>query len=141
VLYLDTCIEPWAGYYDNAEIRRSSAPTITSATRCWRRGRSFKKNGPSALVTHGANPGLISHFIKRAALDIAKMRGLDAKKPTSRESWAKLMQSIGVKVIHIAEHDLQVADVPKQQNEFVNTWSTPASSARAASRPSSVGHP
>src|SRR5690349_18277377 len=88
-------------------------------------GKKFKKGSPSALVTHGANPGLITHFIKQAVLDIARFRGLDAKKPTTREGWAKLMQSCGVKVIHVAEHDLQVTDVPKRQNEFVNTWSIP----------------
>ena len=30
---------------------------------------------------------------------------------------------LGVKVIHIAERDTQVANVPKKPNEFVNTWS------------------
>ncbi len=41
------------------------------------------------------------------------MRGLNAKKPANREAWAKLMRDCGVKVIHVAEHDLQVTDVPK----------------------------
>ena len=29
-------------------------------------------NGPTAIVDHGANPGLVSHFTKHALLDIAK---------------------------------------------------------------------
>jgi homospermidine synthase len=30
---------------------------------------------------------------------------------------------LGIKVIHVAERDTQVTNVPKQVNEFVNTWS------------------
>ena len=41
----------------------------------------------------------------------------------SREAWAKLAQTLGIKVIHIAERDTQVSNVPKAPNEFVNTWS------------------
>ncbi len=43
--------------------------------------------------------------------------------PASREQWAKLAQKLGIKVIHVAERDTQVANVPKRLNEFVNTWS------------------
>ena len=40
-----------------------------------------------------------------------------------REEWARLMQSVGVKGIHIAERDTQRAREPKPQGVFVNTWS------------------
>jgi len=36
---------------------------------------------------------------------------------------AVLTQRLGVKVIHIAERDTQVATIPKEPGEFVNTWS------------------
>src|SRR5262249_47345307 len=36
---------------------------------------------------------------------------------------ASLAMQLGVKGIHIAERDTQWADVPKQADEFVNTWS------------------
>ena len=120
VLYLDTCIEPWANYYDNTEHPGRSAHQLFPAPlRAGGRARQFPKNGPSALVTHGANPGLITHFIKQALLDVAKFTGNDAAKPTTREGWAKLMQKTGTKVIHVAEHDLQVTNVPKRPGEFV----------------------
>jgi homospermidine synthase len=35
------------------------------------------------------------------------------------------MQKTGTKVIHVAEHDLQVTNVPKRPGEFCNTWSIP----------------
>ena len=38
-------------------------------------------------------------------------------------SWNHLAQALGVKVIHISERDTQISSVPKQEDEFVNTWS------------------
>jgi homospermidine synthase len=74
-------------------------------------------------VTHGANPGIVNHFVKQALLDIARDTGMKAAKPTSREEWGKLAEQLGIKVVHIAERDTQVAKIPKRVGEFVNTWS------------------
>jgi homospermidine synthase len=82
-----------------------------------------EKGAPTAVLTHGANPGLVSHMVKQALLNIAADLGVEAGKPTSREQWAKLAQTLGVKVMHVAERDTQITDVPKKLNEFVNTWS------------------
>jgi homospermidine synthase len=85
--------------------------------------RNRSKDAPTAVLTHGANPGLVSHLVKQALLNIAKDTAVDAGAPSTREEWAKLAQTLGIKVIHIAERDTQVANVPKEPNEFVNTWS------------------
>src|SRR5262249_12327379 len=74
VLYTDTCIEPWADYYDNKEIPEEERTNYFLRHSVLETAKKFKKNGPSALVTHGANPGLISHFVKHGLLDIARMR-------------------------------------------------------------------
>jgi len=123
VLYLDTCIEPWANYYDNTSIPEEQRTNYYLRHHLLDAAKSWPKNGPSALPTHGANPGLVSHFIKEALLDLAKQTGKNAEEPKDRAGWAKLMQTLGVKVIHVAEHDLQVTDHPKRPNEFCNTWS------------------
>ncbi len=75
------------------------------------------------MLTHGANPGLVSHFVKQALLNIARDTGLDQAAPASREAWAALAAGLGVKAIHIAERDTQSADIAKRPGEFVNTWS------------------
>ena len=76
------------------------------------------------MLTHGANPGLVSHFVKQALLNIARDTGVDAGEPDRpRGDWAELAQPLGIKIIHIAERDTQVSTVPKEPNEFVNTWS------------------
>src|ERR1700685_4346378 len=121
-LYLDTCIEPWAGGYTDPNMpveARSNYAMRLDALRL----RTGHEKAPTAVLTHGANPGLVSHLVKQALLNIAKDTGVDAGAPNSRDSWAKLAQTLGIKVIHIAERDTQVTEVPKEANEFVNTWS------------------
>ena len=76
--------------------------------------RSASKGGPTAVLTHGANPGLVSHFVKQALLNIAADTAVDAGNPKTREEWAALAAKLGVKVIHIAERDTQVANTPKK---------------------------
>jgi homospermidine synthase len=121
-LYLDTCVEPWAGGYTDpkATVESRSNYTMRLEALALRDGAT---KTPTAVLTHGANPGLVSHLVKQALLNIAKDTGVKAGKPASREAWAKLAQTLGIKVMHIAERDTQVTDVPKEANEFVNTWS------------------
>jgi len=120
-LYLDTCIEPWAGgYFDaSASVEKRSNYSMRLDALALRDGQKH----PTAVLTHGANPGLVSHFVKQALMDIARDTGADTAKPQSREEWGRLAQRLGIKVIHIAERDTQVSKTPKRQNEFVNTWS------------------
>jgi homospermidine synthase len=78
---------------------------------------------PTAVLTHGANPGLVSHFVKQALLNIAADSQVAAGTPTTRGEWGELARRLGVKVIHVAERDTQVTSNPKLPGEFVNTWS------------------
>jgi homospermidine synthase len=120
-LYLDTCIEPWPGGYTDPSLSpslRSNYALRESALKLRRPGAS-----PTAVLTHGANPGLVSHFVKQALINLAHDLGMPAGKPTGRREWGALARSLGVKVVHIAERDTQVANVPKRPGEFVNTWS------------------
>ncbi|HXP96601.1 MAG TPA: saccharopine dehydrogenase C-terminal domain-containing protein, partial [Telmatospirillum sp.] len=82
-----------------------------------------REGSATAVITHGANPGLVSHFLKQALLNLAKDSGLSVPKPTSRTEWAALMQRLSVKIVHVAERDTQVPETPKRVGEFVNTWS------------------
>jgi homospermidine synthase len=121
-LYLDTVVEPWAGgYTDNSiPLARRTNYALREEVLALRKDQTPK---PTAISTHGANPGLVQHFVKKALLDIARDTGVDAGKPKTRAAWANLARTLGIKVMHIAERDTQVATVPKRMNEFVNTWS------------------
>src|SRR5271165_55620 len=88
-LYLDTCVEPWAGGYTDPSLsasERSNYALRESALALVRPGA----NDPTAVMTHGANPGLVSHFVKQALLNLASDIGLGFALPTSREDWATL---------------------------------------------------
>jgi homospermidine synthase len=116
-LYLDTCIEPWPGGYtdESKSLSERSNYALREAALALRDGR-----GPTAILAHGANPGMVSHFVKRALETLSGGRGAT---PGTREEWARLARELGVKGIHIAERDTQRASIPKQKDEFVNTWS------------------
>ncbi|MGE5504876.1 MAG: homospermidine synthase [Actinomycetota bacterium] len=121
-LYLDTCIEPWAGGYTDT----SRSPSLRSnyALRESALALATDPTAPTAVITHGANPGLVSHFVKQALLDVARDTGAPVAAPADRANWAALAERLGIKVVHVAERDTQVAaQRPKAVGEFVNTWS------------------
>jgi homospermidine synthase len=129
VFYLNTSVEEWDPYSAGA------ARNPTERTLYWRHMKLRKLTntwggkGPTAIVEHGANPGLVSHLTKKALFDIATQAikdgkdGAGVKEAYESENFPSLAHKLGVKVIHIAERDTQVTDKPKQVNEFVNTWS------------------
>ena len=119
-LYQDTCVEPWIGGYTDPSLSPSERSNYALRESALKLARS---PGPTALITHGANPGLVSHFVKEALLHLAADAGTPCSAPDSQPGWAALAHRLGVKVIHIAERDTQVADIAKQRGEFVNTWS------------------
>jgi homospermidine synthase len=121
-MYVDTCIEPWPGGYTDPTVplaRRTNYALREEALAL----RAGNGHAPTAVLTHGANPGLVSHFMKQALLNIAADTGVDAGNPASRAEWGELARRLGVKVVHIAERDTQVSSRPKQAGEFLNTWS------------------
>ena len=120
--YMDTCTEPWAGGYTDPSLTPSQRSNYALRESALALASRFS-GGPTAVLTHGANPGLVSHFVKEALLQIAHDTGTPAPMPVDRASWARLAQRLDVKVIHIAERDTQSAAQPKQRDEFVNTWS------------------
>ncbi len=122
VLYIDTVVEPWLGFYfdeDAAPADRTNYALRESV----RRERKKSPGGTTAVSCCGANPGMVSWFVKQAVIDIARDTGVSFKEPESRKAWAKLMKKLGVKGVHIAERDTQRAKTPKPMGVFRNTWS------------------
>jgi len=133
VMYVNTSVELWDPY--------AGAPNKhpTEKTLYWRHMKirkmtsGWKTPGPTAVLEHGANPGLISHFVKQGLLDIGKKMIADGKARGAMAAKLKelmdgrvfnrLAMELGVKVIHVSERDTQISDKPKRVDEFVNTWS------------------
>ena len=121
VLYIDTVVEPWAGFY--FETPDNAARTNYALREAVREEKVANPRGPTAVSCCGANPGMVNWFVKEALLTLARDTGRDAAAPGGREGWARLMQSLGVKGLHIAERDTQVRPRPRPRGTFVNTWS------------------
>ncbi|MCC7461185.1 MAG: homospermidine synthase [Gammaproteobacteria bacterium] len=138
-MYLDTCVEPWPGGYTDPTIpaSRRTNYALREEVLALRKEKEAGRQ-PTAVVTHGANPGLVSHFVKQALLNLAADCGVTAGNPVTRGDWADLAQRIGVKVVHIAERDTQVSSVPKEPGEFVNTWSVDGFTSEG-SQPAELG--
>jgi len=120
--YIDTVVEPWAGFYFDSKLG-PEARSNYALRETVLEARRKNPGGTTAVSCCGANPGMVSWFVKQALLNIASDLGLKFKEPTTREEWCKLAKKAGVKGIHIAERDTQRARQPKSQEVFVNTWS------------------
>lgn len=124
VLYIDTVIEPWLGFYFD-ESADNAARTNYALRETLRAEITRSPGGTTAVSTCGANPGMVSWLVKQALVNLAGDLGRNISVPVTsdREGWARLMQDLGVKGIHIAERDTQRTREPKPLNAFWNTWS------------------
>lgn len=120
--YVDTVAEPWKGFYFDEKMPTSDRTNYALREIIL---DARKKMGPGVTAVNccGANPGMVSWFVKQALLNVAADLGLGADVPKDQAGWAKLMRDAGVKGIHIAERDTQRSEAPKPLNVFVNTWS------------------
>lgn len=130
-LYVNTSVEQWnpVGDMEKSPLEKSlyfRQMKLRELSKDWH-------DAPTAVVDHGANPGLISHFVKQGLLDITekiiaenKMSGRELEELIEHKTklnFAKLAQTLGVKVIHCSERDTQITNQPKEVDEFVGTWS------------------
>jgi homospermidine synthase len=133
VLYINTSVELWDPYTHSMEASPQKMTLYWRHMNIRKMISRWNEPGPTAVLEHGANPGLISHFTKQGLLDIAK-RTLADKKVTGKaaeelqqlahdKKFNLLAMKLGVKVIHCSERDTQITDKPKEVDEFVNTWS------------------
>lgn len=128
--YIDTVVEPWGGFYldDTKSIAERSNYTLRETVV---EEKLKNPGGITSVSCCGANPGMVSWFVKQAlvnlAMDLQKEKSpnqaVNIAIPQTRAEWALFMQSLGVKGIHISERDTQRSSRPKPMNTFVNTWS------------------
>ena len=133
IRYLNTSVELWDPYIDTANTPPTDRTLYFRHQSIRRMIKRWGSNaGPSAVVEHGANPGMVSHLAKQALSEIAqrlladgkagaRAQGLEAA--LASQQFNQLAMLTGTKVIHISERDTQITNKPKRTNEFCNTWS------------------
>jgi homospermidine synthase len=133
VLYVNTSVEEWdpyAGIHNKSPFKKSlyyRHMLLRDMLSKW------KNESVTAVVDHGANPGLISHFTKKGIVDIAEKSMHDKITPRKEAAklekllherrYSNLAMELGIKVIHCSERDTQITNRPKEVDEFVGTWS------------------
>ncbi|NLN62702.1 MAG: homospermidine synthase [Myxococcales bacterium] len=122
-LYVDTSIEPWPDIFDNPMLELDARTNYVIRQEALALAQEFGPEAPTAVMDHGANPGMVSHFVKRALLDLRRDISGDTAVPQTRGEWAALAQELGICTIQISERDTQASQRPKRQGEFINTWS------------------
>jgi len=128
VMYINTAVELWPEELEQAlkslqKTLYERHSTISKKRKEW--------HGSTAVVEHGANPGLVSHWTKQALREIAhELLSTHTSSHTKKieqalvnNNFPELAQMLGVRIIHISERDTQLTNKPKKVNEFVNTWS------------------
>ena len=133
VLYINTSTEEWEPYVDREKKDPRELTLYHRHMNIRKMTKTWKQKGATAILEHGANPGLISHFMKQGLVDIANQLIKDKKiSETKAKEYRKLIKDkefntlamkLNVKVIHVSERDTQITNKPKQVDEFVNTWS------------------
>jgi homospermidine synthase len=121
-LYIDTVVEPWPGFYYSEKTNNAARTNYRLREDMLSLKRKLGK-GTTAISCCGANPGMVSWFVKEALLTLAHDLKIKHDVPKTRDGWGKLMKKAGVKGIHIAERDTQRIRKPKPLDTFLNTWS------------------
>ncbi len=133
VFYINTSVEEWDPYsniHKKTPFQKSlyyKQMQIRDMVSRWDNGST------TAILDHGANPGLISHFTKKGLIDIAlkltKDKAVSKKQANilgrliEGQNFARLAMALNVKVVHVSERDTQITSMPKEVDEFVGTWS------------------
>ena len=133
VRYLNTSVEVWNPYEDMASTHPLDRTLYVRHQELARMIREWGGNsGPTAVLEHGANPGMVSHFVKLALRELSQKilsdgiagdRKAGLEEALANDQFNMLAMLTGTKVIHISERDTQISTQPKEPNEFVNTWS------------------
>ena len=147
VLFVNTAVETWEE--DECALDDKACQTLYSRQLVIRdRVKEWSTDKtPTAILTHGANPGWVSHAVKMGIADwvahLIKQHPEDksvrkAASAVVAKQYNEAAMHLGIQVIHIAERDTQVSSIPKRTNEFVNTWS-PMGFVEEATAPAELG--
>jgi homospermidine synthase len=118
ILYVDSCTDVWDGegvYPSGTHAQRKRILDECS------RGAGF----PTALICHGANPGLITHFAKAALRYAAASSDYGVAQSASQSSFATLARAMDVSFVQLTDRDSQECGHRRCRCPC-NTWSLSA---------------
>lgn len=94
--------------------------------------KDTKKDASTIIIHHGANPGSVSHFMKKGLHDIVQDLLLDDKTDLDknklkdllyRKNWGELAEYLEVRTIHSSDRDNQIMKPESVGSKvFYSTW-------------------
>src|SRR4029078_8593191 len=86
-LYIDTVNEPWLGFYFDAKLGSADRSNYALREKTMAAKHARKPGSTTAVSCCGANPGMVSWFVKQALVNIANDTGHKFTAPEQREDW------------------------------------------------------
>jgi len=81
-------------------------------------------HGPTSVLLHGMNPGLVSYMVQKAIFDLGQRQGLRLDAGLSKERQiASMAKQLGVMAVDVTEIDTQASHIDPGEFDFVSTWS------------------
>jgi len=145
-MYINTAVETW-NLNDHSLDKKSQtlyarAQEIEKEVKYWDHSQT-----PTMILTHGANPGWVSHATKLGLADwVEELIKIypDNKKIQKAIEYLKVRdypnvaRMLNVQAIHISEKDTQISNIPRKIGEFANTWS-PIGYVEESTAPAELG--
>jgi homospermidine synthase len=131
VMFVNTAIESWQEE-ECKFMNKKCQPLYPSQVQIREMAKKWGNKGPTAILSHGANPGWVSHAMKIGIREWCKyLASKNSKTSTFSKAYelaksgkfAEAAKILNIQAIHIAERDTQISKIPRQVGEFVNTWS------------------
>ena len=108
-LYINTAIDNW----------EHSDKSIFSVKTAILKSVKYPTSEPhmTAVLNHGMNPGLVSHFVKSLLKILARNASI------KHQEYNLIARDLGLTLIQIAERDNQRTHLMSTEKTFFNTWS------------------
>lgn len=94
--------------------------------------KNTQKDDATIIIHHGANPGSVSHFVKKALFDIVQEVSSDTKSDLNKDKlqslleekkWGELAEYLQVMTVQSSDYDTQIIDEKTiRAGVFYSTW-------------------
>lgn len=140
VLFFNTAVYEWDHCGTKFDDFSAYTPLFDETLEEMRKVREinerFDRSSATAVLSHGANPGLVNHLMKKGIEEIAKAvideKPNDPRVPAlvdflEKRNHAKLAQLLTIRVIQVSERDTQkVSSYKPKDDEYISTWNIPS---------------
>ena len=121
--HINSCIQKWLEEDEDNDINNKNKHSLYAYHKQLENiNTSIQNKNFNLIVSIGCNPGNVSLWVRKGIIEIAK-KVLKKNINDNTPELNKLAQNLKIQTIHISEKDTQRSSIPKNINEYCNTWS------------------